>query len=178
MFKKYNFILGKSNTGKSKLLQDFTSIFENSILFDFESNVTPSDLSKSTQYIHSKNLSGVEELLDVIVSNKIEKDVFIFLDNPDIFYVDKKSDLERLYKKYKDLNIYFFTTLSMNSNFVQDENEYTFDTHKKFNLLEEDCSNFITEKYVKTKEFIFGGNKTTHTIVSLMREYKINQILK
>lgn len=177
MFKKYNFILGRSNTGKSKLLQNFTSLFKNSILFDFEANLIPMDLPKNTKYVHTKNLTGVEETLDNYVLDKIKEEVFVFLDNPDIFYIDKKSDLERLYKKYEKDKVCFFTTLSLNSLFIKTDEVYNSETHKRFDIEKENCSIFITESYTKNGEFIFEETNKKHTFLDLIREYKINQIL-
>jgi hypothetical protein len=178
MFKKYNFILGKSNTGKSKLLQNLTELFKDCIIFDFEANIIPFSSSKRVSYIPSKNISEVEKIIDESLE-KIKEEIYIFLDGPDIFYVDKKSDLERIYKKYKNSKITFFTTLSTNSNFTsKEEDHYIYDSNKKFNLNDLECSTFITEKYNNTnKKFIYLEDYKIYDFLDLARNYKIEKIL-
>lgn len=177
MFKKYNFIIGKSSSGKTKLLQNFTELFDKSIIFDFGANITPKDLPNNIKYIHSKNINQVEESLDYYFELTEEK-VSVFLDNPDIFYVDRKSDLERIFKKYKDKNILFFTTLSLVSNFTQSDDEYSYKSYRKFGLTNSECSTFIVEKYYTDKTFLYLEENNKYTFLDLLREYKIEKILK
>jgi hypothetical protein len=177
MFKKYNFIIGKSSSGKTKLLQNFTELFDKSIIFDFESNILPTKLPNNIKYIHSKNINQVEEFLDYYFELSEEK-VSVFLDNPDIFYVDKKSDLERIFKKYKDKNILFFTTLSLVSNFTQSDTEHSYQSYKKFGLFWEECSTFVVESYQKDKTFLYLEENNKYTFTDLLRDHKIEKILK